>query len=285
MESERKEKFNPVKIAIGTFAVIVVVVVVMAVVSIIGNGGLVSESSEFAHAYEDGDNSAEKKEVISVLDKMRDLFKKNIRAQVTIMPTTSKTYPYYAVKGNFVSATNRSYGFTIDGIQKDTLKDFSRDVETLINQIERNGFHEYANADNVNMVNFANEGDTVACSIPRVASSDYTISCASVKWFDSSEKSLVEAVASAMSEPASPTLYKVSQDDIEDSPSGGYQRMTMTTVDGFALFYRVNGGSWRYFKTMQGLPVCDDFNTDTLRKAFNGMECRELGNGVTRTVN
>ena len=284
MKPERSEKFNPVKIAIGAFVVLVIVVVVVAVVSVFSGNSLVAETDNFAHGYDDGDNSEEKKAVLSELSKMRELFKKNIRAQVTITPTTNKTFPNYVVTGNYVSATSRSYGFKLENIKNDVLKKIDSDIATFTNQVGLNGFHEYANVDYASEINFANSDNTVVCSVPRMANSDYTVSCASVKWYDAENKQVIEAIASALPKPDKITYYKTSKDDIIDSPVSGYQRMIASTVDGMAMFYRASGGSWFYFKTVQGLPVCDDFKTDVLKKAFYGMECRQLGNGVTTKV-
>ena len=284
MDSDRKEKFNPVKIAIGAFVVLIVVVAVVAVVSIASGNGMVTESAQFAKGYEDGDNSAEKKQVLADLDKLRGLFKKNIRAQVTIAPVTNKSFPNYVVKDNYVSATNRSYGFRIDGVNKDILSRFGKDTEKYLAQVGLNGFHEYASVSSAQQVNFANSDETVVCSIPKMASSDYTVSCASIKWFDEEEKSLTEAVVSALPKQSEVTFYRASKEDIKDSPISGYQRMEASAVDGVALFYRVSGGSWRYFKTMQGLPNCSDFNTDVLQKSFYGMDCNVTGTGQTSKV-
>ena len=284
MDSERKEKFNPVKIAIGAFIVLVVVVAVVAVVSLVSGNGMVTESEQFAKGYEDGDNSEEKKQTLSVLNRMRELFKKNIRAQVTISPAINKTYPNYFVKDNYVTSTNRSYGFKIEGISKDLLSNFGKDIDKYINQIGLNGFHEYASVPNAQNVNFANGDESVVCAVPKMASSDFTVSCASVKWYDQEERSLTEAIISVLPKANQATFYRASKNDIIDSEISGYQRIEASAMDGVALFYRVSGGNWVYFKTIQGLPDCSEFNKDVLKKSFYGMECNVTGTGHTSKV-
>ena len=193
------------------------------------------------------------------------------------------------IRDIFISVFGQRYseekilGKKVDVVKYNNKK-IDSDIATFTNQVGLNGFHEYANVDYASEINFANSDNTVVCSVPRMANSDYTVSCASVKWYDAENKQVIEAIASALPKPDKITYYKTSKDDIIDSPVSGYQRMIASTVDGMAMFYRASGGSWFYFKTVQGLPVCDDFKTDVLKKAFYGMECRQLGNGVTTKV-
>lgn len=59
----------------------------------------------------------------------------------------------------------------------------------------------------------------------------------------------------------------------------GYERAELGVGDinlgggAVALFYKKEGGSWTYFKTVQEALACSEYNTEDLRNAYKGEKC------------
>lgn len=78
---------------------------------------------------------------------------------------------------------------------------------------------------------------------------------------------------------------------IRDSQVNGYQSAQASVGDvkgmgGYAaLFYKKDGGTWKYFKGTQEIIPCTEYNTTDLRNAFMGDACWDTATNKESTVN
>lgn len=77
---------------------------------------------------------------------------------------------------------------------------------------------------------------------------------------------------------------------IKDSQADGYQNAQVSVGDvkdmgGYAaLFYKKDGGSWKYFKGTQEIIPCTEYNTTDIRNAFMGDACWDNTTNKESTV-
>lgn len=76
--------------------------------------------------------------------------------------------------------------------------------------------------------------------------------------------------------------------NIVDSKTAGYKNASVSVnrgnqIGGYvALFYQTSDGKWHYFRGVQNILACSDYNTPDLKKAFTGTRC--MTNNTESTV-
>ena len=104
------------------------------------------------------------------------------------------------------------------------------------------------------------------------------LSCAKTNWHWLSEDEILLAngLAEAYYEETGeyPSVLHNYIGQIDDSGYESYQRIRATIGGGYALFYRSSAeDDWKYFTGGQSPLMCEEYDTDDLKKAFAGYEC------------
>jgi len=184
-------------------------------------------------------------------------------------------------------ALNLSYGFTIytDSSQKGCGQQLGALELAIRDALLSNGFEQYKEP-GMATTEYINEQTGIICSVEE-PSLPYSFGCASVNWYDADEMDLVNDLAEAYRAKKSDYPYYISVDEnaIEDSGYEQYQRVRVDFMGGWGLFYRVDPKSeWQFFGGGQDAPLCSEFNTEDLKRAFVGRGCRNESTGLDDTV-
>jgi len=172
---------------------------------------------------------------------------------------------------------NKAYGFTLSDYTHayDNLDVFySEFTPLLINE----GFksvddHRYttASAGPGNEI-FFNEKTGVVCNVAEFP----LFACGYKTWYDTEDAALSNELAQVILEATgeSPKLVVAEVGHIKDSEVSPYQNITVMRGGYASLLYRVSpDSSWQYFTSGQSGPLCSEYNTEDLRKAFAGFKC------------
>lgn len=147
------------------------------------------------------------------------------------------------------------------------------------NWLKGRGFKEY---DEYGYALMNDEGMIcgVAASYPGPA-----ISCSWTTWFDAKVAEFSNRVALESGFPEGETLSLDSDKlNIKNSKNAPYQTMTGGILGAVGLWYRVSPDApWQWFKGTQAVLGCEEYNTDDLKKAYEGEKCME-GNGEMSEV-
>lgn len=114
----------------------------------------------------------------------------------------------------------------------------------------------------------------VAASYPGPA-----ISCSWTTWFDAKKAEFSNQVALGSGFPEGQTL-SLDPDNlsIKNSKNAPYQTMTGGILGAVGLWYRVSPeAAWQWFRGTQAVLGCEEYNTDDLKRAYEGEKCMEGG--------
>jgi hypothetical protein len=107
----------------------------------------------------------------------------------------------------------------------------------------------------------------------------FTYDCTNKNWLTDENKQLAIDLASAYGNSEEGKEYKIKFIEgtlsrlIKKNAAGTYEHITVGFEDSVAIFYRKVGGDWKFFKSLQQGPFCDDFKTSELKEAFEGESC------------
>lgn len=103
------------------------------------------------------------------------------------------------------------------------------------------------------------------------------ISCSWTTWFDAKTAEFSNRVALESGFPEGNTLSLDPDNlDIKDSKNSPYQTMTGGVIGAVGLWYRVSPDApWQWFRATQMALECEEYNTDDLKKAYEGEVCVE----------
>lgn len=103
----------------------------------------------------------------------------------------------------------------------------------------------------------------------------FALECADKNWYSEDDKTLNLALADAYKKKTGEAIGYIDAktSGITKNNAGTYERITAGLDDAVALFYRKNGGEWKYFVAVQQGPGCEAYNTSELKEAYAGEKC------------
>lgn len=205
--------------------------------------------------------------------------------------TMYKTSPPYKVDG-FDFYTNYEGGSTlqvspyIPNPGDDTL---SRTADTALRNEIANVYKDLGltktetRGDETNRPEDVYMGKGLICTVEpsTLTSINNTASCGLIEAYKASAEK-IKLFAALIPGDNSSTLFGALK--ITDSPVSGYQTASISMINvgrddksrlnpAAALLYKKTPGSWVYFKNVQTLLQCSDYNTTDLKNAFKGERC------------
>ncbi len=109
---------------------------------------------------------------------------------------------------------------------------------------------------------------------------DFSMDCGHQTWLSEEKKALIKAIWPDYKAKTKNTMVVLDAkaDGVKNSSVAGYQKLTASEhylygIGGAAaLFYRKDGGTWRYFASVQAVISCNSYTGDAI-KAFAGDDC------------
>lgn len=185
-------------------------------------------------------------------------------------------------------ALNKTYGLTV--FASDYSSELKRVSTIIVDELQKNGFKKYDHAP-MFMNSYINEQSGIVCVDTGASGNgifwDSSVVCGSVNWVDVDDMALENQLAEAFKEKEGEYLsfLVASSSDIKDSGYERYQTISATTNNARVVFYRVSPDSpWQFFRGMQDVPACSDYNTDDLKRAFVGETCWDMTTDKYDTV-
>lgn len=204
---------------------------------------------------------------------------------VTKVYDTVNGYPLtYRPEGMKISVPlERYYGLSVgpnswDYSDREQANEFVRVIvselpDKMRNWLKARGFRQY---DEYGYALMNDEGMIcgVAASYPGPA-----ISCSWTTWFDAKKAEFSNRVALESGFPEGQTLSLDSDNlSIKNSKNAPYQTMTGGILGAVGLWYRVSPeAAWQWFRGTQMVLGCEEYDTDDLKKAYEGEKCMEGG--------
>lgn len=141
--------------------------------------------------------------------------------------------------------------------------------EKIEGWLKERGFQRYGEHEGIFMNN-----DGIICSVA-TSYPGPAISCSRVTWFDAKKAEFSNRVALESGFPEGRAL-SLDPDNlsIKDSKNAPYQTMTGGIIGAVGLWYRVSPDApWQWFRGTQMVLGCDEYDTDDLKKAYEGEVC------------
>ncbi len=176
---------------------------------------------------------------------------------------------------------NRGYGFKMEYSENPTLLEKIASVDwmdELGEVLEKRGFVDtgeyYTTASAVASVGttFVNDESGVVCGLWNAPQ----MYCSYKDWYDKADAELANELSRVFEEATGEEVdYLVAEvDDIRNSSVAPYQTIEVRRRGYGSSFYRVSPeAEWVYSFSGQGVPTCDEYNTEDLRKAYAGQTC------------
>lgn len=181
---------------------------------------------------------------------------------------------------------NLSYGFRVVRDDSKIEERWGALQAALVKELSRNGFAKY-DYGTMAVTEYINEQRGIVCGIDDSSLLDSGVECASVNWYDVDDLDLINDLAEAYNRKTGeePYYIGVNKDKIEDSGYEQYQKLIVSFAGAMGQFYRVSPDSeWVFFRGGQDAPLCSEFNTEDLKRAFVGDQCWNETTGTNDTV-